>query len=114
MRMDEGNSERYMKRRLTIPGGGGQDNGEHVSGGFFYLSESSKIDSETSQGDFEHDYGGILVDFLKRFRRKLWTWKSRFQVNLLEDAQADSRAFCGEGTHKPDRSSRHNQTKKEK
>ena len=29
---------------------------------------------------------GILGGFLMRFRRKLWTWRSRFRVELLKDA----------------------------
>ena len=42
--MDEGNSERYMKRRLTIlEGKEEQDDSEQVGGGYFF-SESLKID----------------------------------------------------------------------
>ena len=49
-RMVERNSERYMKRRLTIPGGEEQDDSEQVGGGFFnfFFSETLKIDSTTS------------------------------------------------------------------
>ena len=46
--MDEGNSERYMKRRLTIlEGKEEQDDSEQVGGGY-YFSESLKIDLPTS------------------------------------------------------------------
>ena len=45
--MDEGNSERYMKRRLTIlEGKDEQDDSEQVGGGYFF-SESLKIDLPT-------------------------------------------------------------------
>ena len=46
-RMDEENSERYMKRRLTIlEGKDKQDDSEQVGGGYFF-SESLKIDLPT-------------------------------------------------------------------